>query len=152
MKLHGCARLSGSSLIIYDMRVFFPRCASKVYFTMTVSLRCYSTELLDFALCNNQIALVLRLTGVFAGRTFQKMYFTITASRFCYIYEAAHDKTYIKTCATSEDSDQPAHPHSLIRVFASCMCLLQCSGCPKRDIWESVPYREIVQVDLSLCW
>ena len=30
----------------------------------------------------------------------------------------AHDKTYNKTCVTSENSDQPAHPRSLIRVFA----------------------------------
>ena len=30
----------------------------------------------------------------------------------------AHDKTYNKTHAASEDSDQPAHPRSLIRVFA----------------------------------
>ena len=27
----------------------------------------------------------------------------------------AHDKTYEKTCATSEDSDHPAHPRSLIK-------------------------------------
>ena len=26
-----------------------------------------------------------------------------------------------KTCATREDTDQPAHLHSLIRVFADCM-------------------------------
>ena len=29
-------------------------------------------------------------------------------------YEPTHDKTYNKTKATSEDSDQPAHPRSLI--------------------------------------
>ena len=29
-----------------------------------------------------------------------------------------HDKTYNKTCATSEDTDQPAHPRSIISVFA----------------------------------
>ena len=32
--------------------------------------------------------------------------------------EPAHEKTYNKTCATSEDSDQTAHLRSLIRVFA----------------------------------
>ena len=32
------------------------------------------------------------------------------------IFEAAYSKTYIKTCATSEDSDQPAHPCSLISL------------------------------------
>ena len=39
------------------------------------------------------------------------------------IYEPAHDKTYNKTCPASEYSNQPAHPHSLIRVFADCMSL-----------------------------
>ena len=34
-----------------------------------------------------------------------------------------HDKTYNKTCATSEDSDQHARPRSLIRVFAYRTCL-----------------------------
>ena len=42
-------------------------------------------------------------------------------------------KTYNKTFATSEDSDQPKHPRSLIRVFADCMCLLQPPGYPNRD-------------------
>ena len=35
-----------------------------------------------------------------------------------------HYKTYSKACATSEDSDQPVYPCSLIRVFADRMCLL----------------------------
>ena len=43
----------------------------------------------------------------------------------CKPFEPAHGKTYNKTCAISEDSDQPAHPRSLIRVFAVRMCLLQ---------------------------
>ena len=33
-------------------------------------------------------------------------------------YEPAHDKTYKMACAPSEDSDQPGHAPSLIRVFA----------------------------------
>ena len=49
------------------------------------------------------------------------------------INKPAHDKTYNKTCATSEDSDQPAHPRSLIRVFADRMSLLQPPGYSKRD-------------------
>ena len=32
--------------------------------------------------------------------------------------EPPHDKTNKMTCAPSEDSDQPGHPPSLIRVFA----------------------------------
>ena len=66
------------------------------------------------------------------------------------IYEPEHDKTYNETCATSEDSDQPAHPRSLIRVFADRMCLLQALGYPKRDKWEPLPYWMDVQADLSL--
>ena len=66
--------------------------------------------------------------------------------------EPGHDKTYNKTCATSEDSDQPAHLRSLIRVFADRMCLLQPPGYPKRDKQIPLPYWVEVQADLSLCW
>ena len=34
------------------------------------------------------------------------------------IYEPPCDKTNKMACALSEDSDQPGHPPSLIRVFA----------------------------------
>ena len=57
-----------------------------------------------------------------------------------YTYAPAHNKTYNKTCATSEDSDQTAHPRSLIRFFADCMCLSQPPGYPKRDKRELLPY------------
>ena len=63
----------------------------------------------------------------------------------------AYDRTYDKTCATSEDSDQPAHQRSLIRVFAVCMCLLQSPGYRKRDTREPLPYWVDVQADLSHC-
>ena len=53
------------------------------------------------------------------------------------IHEPARDKTYNKTCATSEDSDQPAHPRRLIRVFADRMCLLQTPCYPKHH--ENMP-------------
>ena len=36
------------------------------------------------------------------------------------IIEPKHDKTNKMTCAPSEDSNQPGHPPSLIRVFALC--------------------------------
>ena len=35
----------------------------------------------------------------------------------CLQYEPRHDKTNKLACAPSEDSDQPGHPPSLIRVF-----------------------------------
>ena len=34
-----------------------------------------------------------------------------------YTFEPPHDKTNKMACAPSEDSDQPGHPPSLIRVF-----------------------------------
>ena len=37
--------------------------------------------------------------------------------------EPEHDKTHIITCAPHKDSDQPAHPRSLIRVFANALCI-----------------------------
>ena len=68
-------------------------------------------------------------------------------------YELVHDKTY-KTCATSKDSDQPAHSCSLIRVFVDHMCLRRPLGYSKRSEEELLPYRVDVQADLStsLCW
>ena len=69
-----------------------------------------------------------------------------------FIFEPAHDKAYNKTCATSEDSDQPAHPRRLMRVFTDRMCLLQPPGYPKRDKRESLPYWLDVQADLSIFW
>ena len=34
-----------------------------------------------------------------------------------YVYETQSESTYLLTCASNEDSDQPAHPRSLISVF-----------------------------------
>ena len=53
-------------------------------------------------------------------------------------------QTYMKTCATSKDSDQPAHSRSLIRVFADPMCLLQPQNYPKRDTREPLPYNSVL--------
>ena len=68
------------------------------------------------------------------------------------IYEPVHDKIYSKTCVTREDSDQPVHLHSLIRVFADRMCLLEPLGYTKRDEEEPLPYWVDVQADLNHCW
>ena len=66
-------------------------------------------------------------------------------------FELAHVKTYNKTCVNREDSDQTAHPHSLIRVHWSHV-FLQPPGYAKRDNRESLPYWVDVHADLSLCW
>ena len=66
---------------------------------------------------------------------------------------ATHNKTTINTtCATNEDSGQPAHPHSLIRVFAVRMCLLQPPSYTKMNEEEPLPYWGDVQTDLNCCW
>ena len=68
------------------------------------------------------------------------------------INEPANDQTYNKRCGTSEDSDQPAHPRSLIRVFADRMRILQPSWSPKTDKREPLPFWVDVQANLNLCW
>ena len=50
------------------------------------------------------------------------------------------------------NTNQPAHPHSLTKVFANRMCLLQPLGYPKRDKGEPLPNWLGVLADLSLCW
>ena len=75
--------------------------------------------------------------------------------RFTFIsklFESVRYKTYNKTCSTSEDSGPPAHPCSLIRVFADRMYLLQLPGYSKRNKRVPLSYLVAVQADLSLCW
>ena len=49
------------------------------------------------------------------------------------INEPKWGKAYLPTCAPNEDSDQPAHPRSLIRVFVVRMKKLCILGYPKCD-------------------
>ena len=63
-------------------------------------------------------------------------------------YEPAHDKTYHKTCATSENK----WTCSLIRVFAGHMGHLQPPGYPRRDKRKPLAYCVNVQADLYLYW
>ena len=46
------------------------------------------------------------------------IYYSCTVEYLCITFEPPRDKTNKITCAPSEDSDQPGHPPSLIRVFA----------------------------------
>ena len=52
-------------------------------------------------------------------------FFPFRVYLFSEVNYPAHNKTYNVACAISEDTDQPAHPRSLIIVFADRMCLLQ---------------------------
>ena len=71
---------------------------------------------------------------------------------FSVSYIIVHDKTNKKICAPSEDSDQPGHPPSLIRVFAVRSLGSwgpKLSSCGQRRLcsdWADA------QADLSLRW
>ena len=66
--------------------------------------------------------------------------------------EPPHDKTNKMVCAPSEDSDQPGHPPSLIRVFAVRIKKAWVLSYPlsaQRRLWSDWAD---AQVDLSLRW
>ena len=67
-------------------------------------------------------------------------------------YGPKREKTYLITCAPNEDSNQPAHPRSLIRVFAVRMtklCILGYPTCAKWRFWSACAN---AQADLNLHW
>ena len=45
----------------------------------------------------------------------------VMSYKISYINESRRQKTYLRTCVPSEDSDQPAHLRSLIRIFTGHM-------------------------------
>ena len=49
------------------------------------------------------------------------LHLILTVESFKTSFEPPHDKTNEMACAPTDDSDQPRHPPSLIRVFAVCM-------------------------------
>ena len=69
-----------------------------------------------------------------------------------FLNEPRHDKTNKVACAPSEDSDQPGHPPSLIRVFAVRMkkpWVLSYPLSAQRRLWSDWADD---QADLSLRW
>ena len=75
-----------------------------------------------------------------------------TMIHLSWIFEPRHDKTNENGCAPSEDSDQPGHPPSLIRVFAVRMkkhWVLSYPLSAQRRLWS---YWADAQADLSLRW
>ena len=66
--------------------------------------------------------------------------------------EPPHDKTNKMACAPGEDSDQPGHPPSLIRVFVVCLkksWVLSCPLSTQRRFWSDWAG---AQANLSLRW
>ena len=66
--------------------------------------------------------------------------------------ELMHEKTYLLTCAPNEDSDEPAHPRSLIIVFVVRVVLRCILGYPKCAQWRFWSDCVNVQADLNLLW
>ena len=66
--------------------------------------------------------------------------------------EPCHDKTNKMACAPSEDSDQPGHPPSLIRVFAVRMKKAWVLSYPLSAQWRLWSDWADAQADLSLRW
>ena len=73
------------------------------------------TSALDFFEVQNAVCTKRVLIGTTDFKLKPHDYSIITD---CKTIEPPHDKTNKMACAPSEDSDQPRHPPSLIRVFA----------------------------------
>ena len=68
------------------------------------------------------------------------------------IIEPPHDKNNKMTFAPSEDSDQPGHPPSLIRVFTVHMKKAWVLSYPVSAQWRLWSDWADALADLSLCW
>ena len=69
------------------------------------------------------------------------------------LYEPQREITYLLSCVTTEDSNQPAHLRSVVNVFVVWMKKLCSLGYPKSDQWNHV-WLDCVnaQADLILVW
>ena len=67
-------------------------------------------------------------------------------------YEPQRQKTYLRSCAPSDDSDQPTDLWSVIRIFPGRISDRQrckVSSSEQRQFWSDCAD---AQADLSLCW
>ena len=71
---------------------------------------------------------------------------------FTQTVEPHRDKTNKMACAPSEDSDQPGHPPSLIRVFAVRLKKARILSYPLSAQWRLWSDWADAQADLSLGW
>ena len=68
-------------------------------------------------------------------------------------FEPQHGKTNNMTCAPSEESDQPGHASSLIRVFA--VCSIGHHGTNASSGWRSDWHAQAdlsIALSTSVCW
>ena len=69
------------------------------------------------------------------------------SSKFdCIYFMSQHEKTYLVVCETNEDSNQTAHPRSLIRGFVIPVKNFASMAIKKR------PSEDSDQTDLNLRW
>ena len=71
---------------------------------------------------------------------------------FSVLFEPPHDKTNKMACVPKEDSDQPGHLPSLIRVFTVCMKEAWVLSYPLSAQWRLWSDWADAQADLSLHW
>ena len=137
-------------------------------------LRFYGMSLFNTNTCNYVIIVSIFMSvcnhlWVFANNTSNFVIFykrkkerrkeRLTGKKTCTIrnvsqsaFEPPHDKTNNMACAPSEDSDQPGHPPSLIRVFAVRMKKYWVLSYPlsaQQRLWSDWAD---AQADLSLRW
>ena len=119
-----------------------------------VKFSIYLNRLVSCACLQKIMFVIFYSKRYFVGTPWNRLFYHESLScNFAFSHKRQRTtKPTIKTFAISEDSDQPAHPRSLIRVFADRVCLLQPPGYPMRDKRELLPYWVDVQADLSLCW
>ena len=64
-------------------------------------------------------------------------------------FKLQSQKSYLQTCVPNEDSDQPAHFCSLIRIFTG--CILDSQVC-SLYMWSIKTLKTDAQADSSLLW
>ena len=82
---------------------------------------------------------------------FYNLHSSSNKGKRCYIDGPEREKTYLLTCASNKDSNQIAHPRSLIRVFVVRMkklCFLTIKNAPNENSDETTN----AHADLNLHW
>ena len=135
--------------VVLDMQI--PLSASRRIFIMSRTLNFpekYDTRNLYFLLCITMSDVTLCQDTLSTLHVVQLEHRRKISLKF----EPPHNKTNLMTCAPNEDSNQPGHPPSLIRVFAVRSVGSQgskVSSVGQRRLWLDWAYD---QADLNLCW
>ena len=105
----------------------------------------HSTNWMCFQSCGRRIFFLFSL-----NQTFSTLPSAISVMLHRHHTEPPHDKTNKMACAPSEDSDQPGHPPSLIRVVAVRMkkaWVLSYTLSTQRRLWSNCRWAH-----MPFCW